>query len=97
MWAPEAILRGVPVIATRRGGLADSVEDGMTGLLVENNDVDGLAGALDAVASGRAFPHQAIDANAVARLATRLSPERHIERLHNVFNRHGKGAPDTNA
>ena len=95
--APEAILHDVPVIATARGGFAESVEDGVTGLLVPNGDVDALARALDDVASGRAFPHQAIDANAVARLATRLRPERHVERLHNVFNRHGKGAPDTDA
>jgi glycosyltransferase involved in cell wall biosynthesis len=95
--APEAILHGVPVIATARGGFAESVEDGVTGLLVPNGDIDALARALDDVASGRAFPHQAIDANAVARLATRLRPERHVERLHNVFNRHGKGAPDTDA
>jgi glycosyltransferase involved in cell wall biosynthesis len=95
--APEAILRGVPVIATRRGGFADSVDDGVTGLLVENGDADALARALDDVASARAFPHQAIDSNAVARLATRLHPARHVERLHTVFNRHGKGAPDTDS
>jgi glycosyltransferase involved in cell wall biosynthesis len=95
--APEAILRGVPVIATRRGGFADSVDDGVTGLLVENGDADALARALDDVASARAFPHQAIYSNAVARLATRLHPARHVERLHTVFNRHGKGAPDTDS
>jgi hypothetical protein len=69
----------------------------VTGLLVENGDVGALARGLDDVASGRAFPHQAIDSNAVAKLASRLDPERHVERLHNVFNRHGKGAPDTDA
>ena len=93
--APEAILRGVPVVASRQGGLADSVEEGLTGLLVENGDADALARALDDVASRRAFPNQAVDSNAVAKLAIRLDPERHVERLHNVFDRHGKGAPDT--
>lgn len=95
--APEAILRGVPVIASKRGGFVESVEDGVTGILVENGDVDALTRALDDVASRRAFPNQSVDSNAVAKLANRLDPERHVERLHNVFNRHGKGAPDTDA
>jgi UDP-glucose:tetrahydrobiopterin glucosyltransferase len=37
----------VPVIAYRRGGPAEIVDDGVTGFLVEPDDIDGL---IDAVA-----------------------------------------------
>jgi glycosyltransferase involved in cell wall biosynthesis len=36
---------GVPVVATRVGGVADVVRDGETGFLVEPGDVDGVANA----------------------------------------------------
>lgn len=81
----EAIVRGVPVVATALGGFADTVEEGVSGLLVPNGDEARLAIALDHVASGRAFPGHVIPAAAVARLAQRLSPHRHVERLHAAF------------
>jgi glycosyltransferase involved in cell wall biosynthesis len=42
----EAMLRGVPVIASPAGGLAEIVRDGVDGLLVEPTDVRALAGAV---------------------------------------------------
>ena len=42
----EAMSCCVPVVATRAGGMPDVVGDGKTGLLVESNDPDGLAGAI---------------------------------------------------
>ena len=44
--AVEAMAAGLPVIATRAGALPEIVEDGVTGILVDRGDVDGLAGAL---------------------------------------------------
>lgn len=37
---------GVPVVATRTGGMAESVDDGVTGFLVEPGDVGGLSRAI---------------------------------------------------
>jgi glycosyltransferase involved in cell wall biosynthesis len=37
---------GVPVVATRAGGMGDVVEDGVTGYLVEPQDVEGLSAAI---------------------------------------------------
>jgi glycosyltransferase involved in cell wall biosynthesis len=42
----EAMAVGTPVVATRVGGLAEVVDDGVTGLLVEPGDPDALAAAV---------------------------------------------------
>jgi len=42
----EAGLLGLPVVATRVGGLSECVLDGETGILVDRNNEDGLANAL---------------------------------------------------
>jgi glycosyltransferase involved in cell wall biosynthesis len=44
--AAEAMMRGLPVVATRAGGLAEVVADRITGTLVAPNDAAGLADAL---------------------------------------------------
>jgi glycosyltransferase involved in cell wall biosynthesis len=42
----EAGAYGLPVVATRTGGVPDAVQDGVTGLLADAGDVDGIADAL---------------------------------------------------
>jgi glycosyltransferase involved in cell wall biosynthesis len=42
----EAGAYGLPVIGTRSGGVADAVKEGETGLLVEPQDINGLAEAM---------------------------------------------------
>ncbi len=46
MTAAEAQMQGVPVVASRTGGLGEIVRDGITGRVVEPGDIDGLAAAL---------------------------------------------------
>jgi len=43
---PEAMAAGVPVVATRVGGVSEAVQDGVTGRLVEAGDVESLAEAI---------------------------------------------------
>ncbi|MGI8623452.1 MAG: glycosyltransferase family 4 protein [Solirubrobacteraceae bacterium] len=50
----EAMAVGTPVVATRVGGLAEVVEEGVTGLLVEPERPDALAEAIARVYSERA-------------------------------------------
>ena len=69
--AIEAILRGVPVVASADGGLSETVEHGVSGLLFANGDEEALAGQLEEVASGRAFPTHAVAEAAMRRLAQR--------------------------
>jgi glycosyltransferase involved in cell wall biosynthesis len=42
----ESLAVGTPVLATRTGGVAEVVEDGRNGLLVEPGDAGALAGAI---------------------------------------------------
>jgi glycosyltransferase involved in cell wall biosynthesis len=42
----EAGAYGLPVVATRSGGVPDAVKDGETGLLADSGDVEGIANAL---------------------------------------------------
>lgn len=44
--AVEAMAAGLPVVASRSGGLVETVTDGETGYIVEKNDPQGLAQAL---------------------------------------------------
>lgn len=46
----EALVSGVPVISTRHAGIAEVVRDGMTGFLVEERDVAGMATAMKRLA-----------------------------------------------
>jgi colanic acid/amylovoran biosynthesis glycosyltransferase len=42
----EAMASSVPVVATRHGAIVETVEDGVTGLLVAERDIVGMAGAM---------------------------------------------------
>jgi glycosyltransferase involved in cell wall biosynthesis len=51
--ALEAMASGTPVVCSRIGGLPEVVEHGVTGLLVEPGDADGLRDALDELVRDR--------------------------------------------
>jgi glycosyltransferase involved in cell wall biosynthesis len=83
--AVEAILRGIPVIASAAGGLGETVEDGVSGLLFDNGKEDELVRHLEAVASARAFPTHTIPDAAVQRVTRHHDPDLHTERLRGIL------------
>lgn len=83
--ALEAVVRGVPVIASASGGLGEVVEHGTSGLLFPNGDEDALTRHLAAIASGAAFPSQSLAETVVARARESHSLARHIDHLQRVF------------
>ena len=85
MVAIEAIVRGVPVIASAQGGFGETVEQGVSGLLFPNGDEAALADRMLAVARGHAFTAHAVATEVVSRVAETHSPKRHSERMREIF------------
>ena len=83
--AAEAIVRGVPVIASQTGGFAETVEPGVSGLLFPNGDEDALASCLERVAGRRELDVDALPEPVVERIRTRHDPARHVDRLQALF------------
>jgi glycosyltransferase involved in cell wall biosynthesis len=72
----EAMAVGTPVVATRVGGLAEVVEDGVTGVLVEPGDPAGIAAGVLRVLAAR----DAMSA-AAAQAARRFGADLYAERV----------------
>ncbi|HUP19082.1 MAG TPA: glycosyltransferase family 4 protein [Gemmatimonadota bacterium] len=83
--ALEAIVRGVPVIASALGGFAETIEEGTTGLLFPNGDGPALSAAMEAVAADRAFPERGIPPEAARRAAEEHDLGRHVEALVEIY------------
>ena len=83
--ALEAIVRDLPVIATRNGGFLETVEEGRSGLLVGDGDDADVLAAMRAVATRRAFPDHRLDPAIVAQVASRHSPPAHVATLRELF------------
>ncbi|MBE0416983.1 MAG: glycosyltransferase [Coriobacteriia bacterium] len=80
----EAMSLGVPVVASKVGGIPEQVRDGVDGLLVPAGDVRALTAALSAL---KEDPERARVMGIAARERTRrdFSMSRHIERLLEVY------------
>lgn len=78
--AQEAILLGVPIVATAVGGMPELVEDAVTGRLVPPRDPAALGAALRQVLGSEALRKTFAD-GAAARLQERFSTERMLARL----------------
>ncbi len=71
----EAQAAGVPIVGPRLGGLRDSVEDGVTGILTEDQSVESLAKGVE-IALG-----EQLGGAPCQQWATRFRPERFDEQL----------------
>ncbi len=54
----EAMRAGLPSVATRVGGIAETILEGRTGYMVETEDVEGFAQAMTRLADSRELRHQ---------------------------------------
>lgn len=68
----EAMALGVPVISTRSGGAAEAIENGRSGILVDDDAPETLAAAIDALL-GNPERREALAAAARNRIAERFS------------------------
>lgn len=82
--AQEAILLGVPIVATAVGGMPELVEDAVTGRLVPAGDPAALAAALRQVLGSEALRKTFAD-GARERLRERFSTERMLARLSTEY------------
>ena len=76
----EAAGCGRPVVASAVGGIPELVSDGVTGLLVQPGDADGLAGALERLLT-RPDLRRAMGSAARERAEARFGLERQVDRL----------------
>jgi len=83
--AVEGMVRGVPAIVTDNGVLAETVENGVSGLHIRPDDVPALAAALEKVATATAFPTHRLDPEVVARIRAEHDLARHVRRLRARF------------
>jgi glycosyltransferase involved in cell wall biosynthesis len=82
----EAMASGLPVVATRHSGISELIEDGVTGLLVEEFDVAAMAAAMIRLAQ---------DDNLVRQIGERASTfihnhpliSRHVEIMESIIDR----------
>ena len=80
----EAMQAGLPIIASRSGGIPDVVRDGHTGLLVAERDVPALAAAVARVLDDPALGRTLTDA-AAQDVRARFAPERIARAFHDVY------------
>jgi glycosyltransferase involved in cell wall biosynthesis len=80
----EAMASGLPVVATRHGGIPEAVEDGVSGMLCAERDVDGVAAAVDRLVSDPDF-YAEISANGAAAARTKFSREVVGESLRRLY------------
>lgn len=86
----EAMAAGLPVVATRQGGVPECVEDGLTGLLVTPGDPAALAAALVRVLQMPPGERGALGERARAAVRARFTLESQVPKIEAVLARAAK-------
>ena len=80
----EAMGMGLPVVATRHGGIQDIVEEGVTGLLVDEYDAEAMGAAMHEVANDPAYASE-LGAKARASVLDNWTSEKSVARLWGII------------
>ncbi|MBE7557461.1 glycosyltransferase [bacterium] len=88
----EAMAAGLPVVATRIGGVPELVRDGETGLLTSLGDADGLAAAMRRLTGDPALCARLGEAGA-ARIRRDFSPQAMTRKIEAFYRRVAGAAP----
>ena len=89
--AIEAMAAGLPVIASRVGGLSELIEDGKTGVLVEPDDPVALAEAIESLVASPARA-EALGAAAREEVARHYSFDRMVREFEDLYSSHLESA-----
>jgi hypothetical protein len=82
--AIEAMAAGLPVVASRVGGLLDLIDDGRTGLLVKPDDPSALADALESLVLSPAHAAK-LGASAREEVTRRYSFDRMVRAFEDLY------------
>jgi glycosyltransferase involved in cell wall biosynthesis len=85
----EAMCRAVPVVASRVGGIPELVEDGVSGILVRPNDIEGLSEAIVNLLTDEDLRDRLV--NNASQVVRENTLERQIGRLADATYRRLKG------
>lgn len=81
----EAVVAGVPVVASSVGGIPDYVFPGKNGLLCAPGDLAEFVGSIKAACAHPLFGRGAVEAGTLAQTRAYLSPERMAENFRKVY------------
>jgi glycosyltransferase involved in cell wall biosynthesis len=80
----EAMAVGIPVVATRVGGIPEIVSDGESALLIPPRDIEGMTRALEKVLTGRDLADKLVrEARRIVK--SRHAPEARTQRLIGIY------------
>ena len=82
----EAMASGIPVIASRVGGVPEVIRDGFNGFLVEPKDSEALAKRIEEVLSDRDLLRK-VSINAAATIRQGFSVEKAAEKISRLYER----------
>lgn len=80
----EAMAAGCAVVATRVGGMADLVEDGVTGILIERDDEWSLVAGLSKLLTDKSY-REKLGVAARASVIERFDREKVIDRIERLY------------
>jgi glycosyltransferase involved in cell wall biosynthesis len=89
----EAVVAGVPVVASRIGGIVDYVYPGKNGLLFPANDLPGFVQAIRAACQHPLFGQGLVDAGTLEQNRDYLSPRTMERRFTEAYERALRPSP----